>query len=458
MSSELRSSVAFASLLCLSLAGCAHRPIPGESNPGSSSATRVAARSDTLALPPGATRVPIDYLDGIVLLPVTLSGMGGHDTTGTLVLDTGAGALALDASLAQRLGVTDSDSLAGAVNIAPRALSAMRIGARQIGPVAPLLTVDMRPVWSAVDRQPFGLLGQSPLAHGALVLDVDARTLTLVPPADSSAFGADPVAASRAWLGALVGARARPLPFRMGGDEKILLTARLSAPRGHASAGADSLTLILDTGATKCVLFEEALASQLPALDAWPAMRGLSAPTLFGSAEARVVLLPEIALVSDSVSVARPQVDALVIGGALPEALQRAVGEPVHGLLGDSFLRHFRMTIDYEDHVLWLEPRTPSPNPRPYEYSQPGIQLERSGTEVVVSGVVTGSPAARAGVAQGDRVLAIDRLMAAEASVLDLARALEGPPGSRVRLRLRRGDRERTLALPRRWLLPTERS
>lgn len=444
---------------CLLLADCAHRPRLADSDPEPAARLDAAPAVDTLSLPPGATRVSFEYLDGIVLLPATLGGMGGHDTTGTLVLDTGAGALALDAALAVRLGIADSESLASAVGIAPRALSAMKIGDRTIEPVAPVLTVDMRPVWSAVDRRPFGLLGQAPLAHGALILDYGSRALTLVPAADSTAFGADPIAASRAWLGAAIARDAAPIPFRMGGDEKILVGARLAAPRGSsprssAAADADSITLILDTGATKCVLFADAIAPRIPGLAAWPALRGLSAPTLFGSAEARVVLLPELALVADSLPVTRPQVDALLIGGPLSDALQRAVGEPVHGLLGDSFLRHFRITIDYENRVLWFEPRRSAGNARPYEYSQPGIQLERAGADVVVSGVVTGSPADRAGIVRGDRIVAIDQRSAAGANVLDLARALEGPPGTRLRLRLRHGDRERTLTLSRRWLLP----
>ena len=39
--------------------------------------------------------------------------------------------------------------------------------------------------------------------------------------------------------------------------------------------------------------------------------------------------------------------DAAVIGGDLPGLLEAAVREPVDGLLGYSFLKHFRVAMDY---------------------------------------------------------------------------------------------------------------
>src|SRR6266478_1924202 len=57
-------------------------------------------------LPPGSTMVSLENIEGIALIPATLKG-GGADTTGPLVIDTGAGFLALDGPLANMLGIED---------------------------------------------------------------------------------------------------------------------------------------------------------------------------------------------------------------------------------------------------------------------------------------------------------------------------------------------------------------
>ncbi len=410
---------------------------------------------DSTAPPPGSALVRIEDVDGITLLPATIRGTDGRDTSGTLVLDTGAGAIALDVAVAQALGVSDSDSIAAPAEIAPRQLSALRIGGFEVGPLSPLI-VDMRPVWSAIDLKPLGLLGEAPIARGAMVLDRDDGILVIVPPADSSALDSNRVAASRRWIGRLIAPGSMPIPIRVGADGKVLVTARLRPPGAANTTDeiADSLVLVVDTGSTKCVLFEDAAGMTVHGVARWPSMRGLSAPTLFGPTSVRVARLRELAVVGGSGQVSRPGVDVILTAGALSAALERVVGEPVHGILGDSFLRHFRMAIDFRNHMLWLGPRTRSGDERKFEYCQPGLEIERIGRSARVSGVVEGSPAERAGITAGDQVVAVGRLSALHASILELARALEGPPGSKVRIRLRHRARERRLSLVRRWLLP----
>ncbi|HUK63726.1 MAG TPA: PDZ domain-containing protein, partial [Dongiaceae bacterium] len=90
---------------------------------------------------------------------------------------------------------------------------------------------------------------------------------------------------------------------------------------------------------------------------------------------------------------------------------------------------------------------------RPFEYCHVGVQLERRGAEVVVAGVLDGSPAARAGIRVGDVLVALDGILAAPRDVIETTRALEGPPGTRVMLTLRRGDVEREYRLTRKRLL-----
>src|SRR5205814_10672854 len=131
--------------------------------------------------------------------------------------------------------------------------------------------------------------------------------------------------------------------------------------------------LIVDTGATKSVLFEEVLGERVPGSRSWRSLRGLSAPTLFGSSRARVVLIPTLELPLAEGGRNRPDhpptrtlrsgsgpfltvrdLDAVVIRNELSQALSAAVHRPVDGLLGYSFLKRYRVAFDYPHRVLWL--------------------------------------------------------------------------------------------------------
>jgi membrane-associated protease RseP (regulator of RpoE activity) len=395
--------------------------------------------------------IPVESVEGILLVPATLFGANGRDTSGVLVLDTGSGSLALDRALAGALGIADAQASGASVELLPRPLARVEIGTLQMDQVAPVLAIDGGVVRRAIDRPVLGLLGERLLERGIIVVDDAGGRLAFLPSRDEERPPLDPVVASRAALGAALSPRARAVRFRLAGDGKMLVRVAISAPRGFR--GTDSLTLIVDTGATKCVLFEDGVRAVLPRIEAWPSLRGLSAPTLFGAAPARVVRLASLALGERGEREAQLDVDAIVMGGRLATTLQAVVGEPVHGLLGYSFLRHYRLAMDFPRRLLWLDPSSPGHGARPFEYSQPGIQVERADRAALVTGVVKGSPAARAGLAVGDTLVRVDGLAADSANVIELARALEGRPGTRVRLQLRRGSRDWICTLVRRQLL-----
>jgi C-terminal processing protease CtpA/Prc len=133
--------------------------------------------------------------------------------------------------------------------------------------------------------------------------------------------------------------------------------------------------------------------------------------------------------------------------------LRFLVGTPVDGLLGYSFLRRYRVGIDYPRRVLWLDPLPEPWDDRPYEYSQVGLQLERRGAAIQVVGVANGSPAALAEIMIGDTLVAIDGTSAKQADLAMLTRRLEGPPGTGVSLLMRHGGEVRSYSLVRRRLL-----
>lgn len=122
------------------------------------------------------------------------------------------------------------------------------------------------------------------------------------------------------------------------------------------------------------------------------------------------------------------------------------------GIVGNAILRRFHMTLDYDAEALWLAPVEPAG--APFAVDASGLSLReteaRDGAEVFA--VIDGTPAAAAGIRQGEVVVAIDgHAVPAALSLAEARRALEHP-GRSVEVALRRADgsaRTATLRLER---------
>lgn len=436
-----------------------------------------------ISWPAGTELVPFENIEGIILVRGTLHGLVAPDTSGPLALDTGAGYLALDAELARTLGLADSTGDKEAVDLARRALPRLSIGHWSSEQVEPVLTVDGEVVRRVSDRPVLGLIGQRPLGDRAVWIDYREQMLALVPAGtraiepglastDSAvdrgetaagrsrrAPGASPartardsaLARSRALLALALSPRATAVPFRLLGDGKVLVRGRVSDPAPPAFSRA--LNLLVDTGATKCVLFEDSLAAAVRYADAWPALRGIAAPTLIGTVAARIARVPTIEIEAAGGPLRVAGVDVGVLRSDLSQVLSHVTHETIHGLLGYSFLKRFRIAIDYPNRVMWLDSIPGYRDDRPNEYCHVGLQLERRGKAVVVAGVVDNSPAEKAGIEVGDQVVALDGTDAGALDLLELTRRMEGDPGQSLTLVMRRNQSERTLKLARRRLL-----
>jgi len=462
--------------------------------------------------PAGTKVLSFENIEGIILLRGTLQGLVPPDTTGPLALDTGAGYLALDVGLARTLGIADSVAGADAVDLSQRPLPRLTIGGWSAERLEPVLTVDGEVVRRVSDRPVLGLIGQRPLGRCAVWIDYRAHVLALIPAADhavepghavtdtlwgpasglagagampgataasrrGSHAGAGPdggatgtsatgtgasanggatardsaLTRSRLLLAPALSASAIPVPFRLLGDGKILVRGAVSDPSPPAYSR--PLNLLIDTGATKCVLFEDSLAAVVKHADAWPALRGLAAPTLIGTVAARIARVPVIELETTRAPLGVAGVDVGVIRSDLSQVLTHVTHEQIHGLIGYSFLKRFRLALDYPNRVLWLDSIPGYRDDRPNEYCHVGLQLEREGGAVMVTGVVEGSPAEGAGIRPGDEVVALDGADAHTLDLLDLTRRMEGDPGRPLTLVMRRNATERTVRLVRRRLL-----
>ncbi len=103
------------------------------------------------------------------------------------------------------------------------------------------------------------------------------------------------------------------------------------------------------------------------------------------------------------------------------------------GNIGNQFLARFTCTLDYERRVLYLEPA--KDYAKPDRFSLSGCQLARFGQEVKAMQVLPKSPAALAGLREGDEVTAMDGKPILSYTAEDISRIFErGQPGRSVDL------------------------
>jgi PDZ domain/Aspartyl protease len=108
------------------------------------------------------------------------------------------------------------------------------------------------------------------------------------------------------------------------------------------------------------------------------------------------------------------------------------------GNLGFSILSRFIPTLDYASQTLYLDPEK---RETPLEKNRSGMGFEKNSPDAFdVLVVKPGSAAAAAGIAVGDRILAINGTAASNYSWADLVRIVAAPPGTNVRLRVAHGS------------------
>jgi hypothetical protein len=134
------------------------------------------------------------------------------------------------------------------------------------------------------------------------------------------------------------------------------------------------------------------------------------------------------------------------IPGLVGELTSANGDSPYAGRIGLDVVHRFTTTIDWQRHALYIE-RSSRWN-QPLVYDQTGLLTDfaDSGTDLVVSKVFSHSPASRAHVKAGDRILLIDNHPAAPSMVSDDPAFLQ-PAGTRVKLTVQRGGATLQIAL-----------
>lgn len=105
------------------------------------------------------------------------------------------------------------------------------------------------------------------------------------------------------------------------------------------------------------------------------------------------------------------------------------------GLIGNDLLRRFNIILNYERRDFYLVPNKHYADPFDYSYS--GIELYLINGEVMIGDVAKGSPAEKAGLLEGDIVVAIDKQFSQNLGQMKLALQQEGKV---IRMVIRRGE------------------
>ena len=370
----------------------------------------------TVARPTPAASIPFELLDNRVVVDVRLDGKGPFHC----ILDTGASA-AVSVEVAEELGlaVTPQGESGGVgealVKTASATLHSIELGGAILRdvPVSVLSFEDFPPVFGT--RRIDAVLGDPIGERFVVTTDYVGRTLAFAAPAQFAYQGPG-----------------KGVPFERP-DGIPVVRATLDGVDGRFG---------VDTGARSSLLlfgpFVEAhglrarYGAHLEGVTGW----GIGGPVRSLLARASALTMGPVTVKDLVIRLSTQKTGA-------------TTGTHLDGLLGPDVLRQFRVIIDYSRRQLILEPN--ALHGQRDTWDRLGAWFVQEGKHFMVLDVIPESPAAEAGLAVGDRVLAVD---GTPTSTLLLPEVRTGmrtrAPGTRVRLKIRsRGSEREVVAIVR---------
>ena len=372
---------------------------------------------------PGLARLPFEYASRHVWLKASVNGGPPAD----FLFDTGASLTILDSTYAERIGVRtvgrQQGMGAGATGGASFAsVNLLRVAAPDSDGVE---LSDLKVGVIALDRflEPYfwrpvaGVLGFDFIQRFVDEIDFDSGTLELFEPKDFDYEG-----------------KGDPVPMKLAGTTPVV-TVKLDSLQGEFR---------VDVGSGATVDLHTPFVQQHHLLDAPGQSLDVTSGGFGGSFRTRARRMR-------SLTIGPFTLKAPIVG--LSQAAAGAfTSEDYAGNLGNQILERFNCTFDYERRVLYLAPGRRFGDPDVFTRS--GVQLARFGDRVEAFAVLPDSPAARAGVREGDEVVAIDGRPAREWTPDQVAEALDrGPVGSRHMLELVRAEQRVRVSFVLRELL-----
>ncbi|HUG19090.1 MAG TPA: aspartyl protease family protein [Planctomycetaceae bacterium] len=345
----------------------------------------------------------------VVLVPVTLG-----NKTYSFVLDTGASLTVFDNSLKPLLNKPLGEQLIGTLSL-PSTIEKFESPSYRVGPFPathkdPVVTTDLSRFRQITGHNIQGILGMSFLRDFVVQIDFDKGSVTLSrtlsDETDSKAVEI-PLGQSRNGLHTIAGR----IP---AADQPLDVSFQVDTGASGVSLNVAQFRLLLDQKQLQIV--GKTISSDLGS-DRWDYKARLSSLSVDKFEHANL-------LVSHTFS---PQ--------------QTSV-------MGLSYLSRFKVTFDFPNQKLLLEPGKQFR--KRLEPNRSGIRLLRPEKETVVYSVDEGSPAQTAGVQPGDRIVKINDLGADTSTPFMLRNELDARPGSEIQLIFSRDGKsfKETLSIP----------
>ena len=355
-------------------------------------------------------------LNNLVVLPVRVNGSQPLP----FILDTGASVTVIDRRQAASLGFAVGGGVGvatggGAVDASEINGIALQIGEQTL-PDLTVVAIDLSGLAAGLGQHVAGILGYDIFRRYVVSIDYRAGLVTLHEPAQYVGPGTGeivPVSVEeqvpfiRAQVVGVQGPSEAKLEFDTGKTGALTLT------RGFVEAN-----MLLKTGQREVAITAGALLpGQVPATVT--RIQGLQIGQLN---------------VRDVVTTVVPTQDAAGVSG------------DTVGILGAELLKRFTVVVDYSRSRVILIARSAAPPPDgdddPIEFDMSGMSLAAQAPDYrdyVVRTVIAQSPAADAGVQNGDRLIAIDGRPARELALGEI-RELFRKDGRQYVLQLQRGE------------------
>lgn len=361
--------------------------------------------------------LPFRFVNSHVYIDAKLNGRRF-----ALLVDTGAANVITPTAMrALRLGSVGDAEVRGAGEFTEHA-SFTRIATVGLGDVRlrnQLFAVVALEKLGEVEGVPFhGILGYELFKRFIVRIDYAARTITL---SDQDSWRADGVGVA--------------VPFVFNG----------TVPEVEGEIGGVAATFDIDTGSRASVglnspfvqkhALRERFKPSIDAVTGW----GLGGPTRGTVARVNRVRLGSVSVPDVVVDMSLQRLGALT--SAAPS-----------GSIGSGLLQRFVATFDYSRQRMYLLAQ-PSARVRD-AYDRSGLWINQGAGGFRVDGVVAASPAARAGIVEGDVIVAVDGVRTAALLLNDVRdRLRDGLPRTVVRLTVRSGGATREVAITLRDLI-----
>jgi S1-C subfamily serine protease len=136
-----------------------------------------------------------------------------------------------------------------------------------------------------------------------------------------------------------------------------------------------------------------------------------------------------------------------VVAG-LSEAQGGSFSDPSYdGNIGSGFLKRFAVTFDYSHQTMYLDRITPTPVDAG-RFDRSGMWINAVNDAYEIKSIAANSPAAAAGLAEGDLITSLNGQPAVAAKLSDARMMLRDlPAGTQVSVTYKRGDAEQHATL-----------